>query len=68
MVGIFHSQIKLYLSLTLFIQQHSAFVLFLVLSSVQLGVLQLHGGLLILQEHTVHFVVISSILLLDYIA
>lgn len=37
------------------------------MSSVQLGVLQLHGGLVIFQEHSVHFVVISAILLLDYI-
>lgn len=74
MVGIFHSKIKLYLpphphpAHTLFIQQHSHLMFVLVSSSAWLGVLPLHGGLVIFQEHSVHFVVISSILLWDYIA
>lgn len=68
MVGIFHSKIKLYLPSTLSYNSILHLMLFLVFSSVWLGVLQLHGGLVILQEHSVHFVVISSILLLDYIA
>lgn len=71
MVGIFHCKIKLYLPPPpphmLFIQQHSHLMFFLLWNSGWLGVLQLHGGLVIFQEHSVHFVVISSILLLDYI-
>lgn len=72
MVGIFHSKIKLYLPLLPHTRCSYNNILhlmpFLVLSRVWLGVLQLHGGLVIFQEHSVHFVVISSILLLDYIA
>lgn len=68
MVGIFHSKIKLYLP------PHSSYnnilhlMFFPVLSRVRLGVVQLRGGLLIFQKHSVLFVVISPILLLDYIA
>lgn len=68
MVGIFHSKIKLYLPLHSSYNNFLHLTLFLVSSSVRLGVLQLRGGLIIFQEHSVHFVVISSILLLDYIA
>lgn len=68
MVGIFHSKIKLYLPLLSSYNNMLHLVLFPVLSRVRLGVVQLHGGLLIFQKHTVLSAVISPTLLLDHIA
>lgn len=68
MVGIFHSKIKLCLPPPPPAHTHTVHTTtFSSYACSWLGVLQLHGGLVIFQEHSVHFVVISSILLLDYI-